>query len=157
MANRLLTVDAGSLLKKVVKVYARVLWGPTGAVTAGTYGIQAWNPATGAYAAAATNTFLGIANLSRTSAGLFVFTLQDRYKRCIGMTYTPVLAAASFPAAPVAQITADNSMQTTGTAPTVTVQLSGATNSSTTTLVATDPASTEQANFIFWFDDSGAL
>lgn len=152
MANRLLTVDAGSLLKKVVKVYARVLWGATGAVTAGTYGIQAWNPATGAYTPAASNTFLGIAGISRTSAGLFVFTLQDRYKRCIGLQYTPVLAAGSFPAAPICQIATDNSMVATGSSPTVTVQFTD-----TATPSATDPADTEQGNFVFWFDDSGAL
>jgi hypothetical protein len=137
MANRLFNQFIRTFLKEEVHLHARVTFGSSGAPT-----LDAVNSK-------------GIKSVTRTSAGVFVFTFgtpsinTDIYPRWVNLVTCPVLAAASFPAATTCQVTAT-------TTSTVTVQFSGPTSSSVTTLAATDPASGEEWRFEFILNNSTA-
>ena len=107
-----------SLEKKVVDLYASVAIGASGAPTLDKSKSK------------------GVASISRTSAGLYVLTLQDKYVRLLGMDVTQV-KAAGLPVAGGFMVAAD----AVASAKTVTFQFSGPTAAGDTAAVATDPAS----------------
>jgi hypothetical protein len=129
MAARNFTQFSYGLEKKPVRLFGKITFGSTGAPTLSTADSK------------------GIASVSRTSAGLFVITLSDKYQRVMSFSPMFVLAAGSFPAAALAQITAD----TVSTDKKVTVQFSDA-----DTPAATDPASGEVLLFELVLSDSTA-
>lgn len=116
MANRFFTNQAFYLEKAPVFLLGKVTFGSSGAPTL----------ARGK----------GIASITRTSAGLYVITLQDAYVALLKTSCTQLLASGML-AAPNFHIVSE----TVASTKTITVQFSGATSSSVTTLVATDPAS----------------
>lgn len=87
----------------------------------------------------------GVASIARNSAGDYTLTLGDSYTKLFSIRCT-VQNSTGIPAAPTMGIKAQ-SVNTTG-AGTVEVVFAGPTNSSTTTLVATDPASGDT----LWFE-----
>ena len=129
MASRNFNEFRLSLEKRVVNLYGKITFGATGAPTLDTANSK------------------GIASVTRTSAGLFVLTLSDRYVKLLDFGWAFKLAAASFPAAPNCQVTAD----TLTTTRTITVQFA---NPAGTT--ATDPASGEVVYFNVTLGDSTA-
>jgi hypothetical protein len=133
MANRQFQQFRYSLEKGVVDLYAKVTFGASGAPTL-TYGKGISSVAGGAAASA---------------TGTFTFTLQDTYIRLLKADITSVLASG-YQAAPVLQITADNSA--TASSKTVVVKLSNAADNT-----ATDPASGEVVLFHFTLSNSSAL
>lgn len=116
MASRIFHYDDASAQPSIRRLFGKITFGTTGAPTLDT-----------------TNSN-GIASVSRTSAGLFVITLQDKYKKFLNLKGIFKVAAGSFPAAPLFQMTAE----TVSTTKTITVQFSDA-----DTPAATDPADTE--------------
>lgn len=90
MANRTFNQFDGALLKGVVKLYCRVSVGAAGAVT-----LQAWNPATRAYATAGATGTSGVTSVTRTGAGLWSILLQDSYQRVLMVTATAELAGGT--------------------------------------------------------------
>lgn len=123
MASRPFYTDDASLTPSIRRLFGKVTFGTTGAPTLDTAKSK------------------GIASITRTSAGLFVITLNDRYVRFLNLKGIFLVAAASFPAAPLFQVTAE----TVATTKTITVQFSDA-----DTPAATDPADTE----VFYFEIS---
>lgn len=79
------------------------------------------------------NNSMGIASISRTSAGLYVITLQDVYNKLLGLDLSQLSTGPQ--AAPIVNLKA----QTVSTAKTLTIQYLAIDNST-----ATDPASGEQ-------------
>lgn len=75
----------------------------------------------------------GVASISRTSAGLYVITLQDVYNKLLGLNMTQLSTGAQ--AAPIVNLVA----QTVSTNKTITIQYRAIDNTT-----ATDPASGEQ-------------
>lgn len=127
MANRNFTQFMYSFLKKRVSLHGRVTFGAAGAPT-----LDAPNS-------------IGIASISRTSAGLYVFTLADTYVRWHGFRVT--FKGATAPAAPLFFTPAD----TIGTATkTFSVQFTD------TAGVATDPGNGSEIRFEFVLNDSNA-
>jgi hypothetical protein len=100
----------------VVELYAHVTYGATGAVTLDTANSK------------------GIASVSRTSPGLYVITLQDKYNKLLHFDVAQLSTGAM--AAPIVNLKA----QTVSSNKTLTFQYLAINNSS-----ATDPADTEQA------------
>lgn len=100
----------------VVELFAHITYGATGAPT-----LDAPNSK-------------GVASISRTSAGLYVLTLQDSYNKLLGFTVNQLSTGAQ--AAPVLNIVS----QTVSSTKIVTFQYRAINNST-----ATDPASGEQA------------
>lgn len=135
MANRNFSEYGLSLEKRVVHLFAHVTFGASGAPTLDTANSK------------------GIASISRTSAGLFVITLADVYYKLLNVAGTFTVAAGSFPAAPVIQH-CTNTVSTDGK---ITVQFSGPTNATTTTLLATDPANGEKIHMTITLGDSSAF
>lgn len=112
--------------------------------------------ATGAPTLSAANSF-GVASVSRTSAGLYVFTFgvtangavrKDPYHQFIGMNFTFIGAGGSASTVAAVSVTA-NATATAGTC-TLTVQCLDYAGS------AVDPASGESMRAIFFFADSDA-
>jgi hypothetical protein len=116
VANRSFTNQGFYLEKAPVFLFAKVSIGASGAPTL--------------------SRGKGISSISRTSAGLYVITLQDAYVALLGATCTRLLASG-MPAAPAFSLVSETVSSTKA----VTVQFSGATSSSDTTLVAADPSS----------------
>lgn len=132
MADRAFSQFRYALEKKVVDLYADITFGLTGAPTLNTSNSK------------------GIRSISRTSAGLFVVTLQDTYRRVLQVDATFIVAAGSFPAAPQCQIAA--SAVGTVAAPTVTLQFANPTGTT-----ATDPANTERVLIHIALSNSDAI
>jgi len=138
MANRYLTQFSQTFEKKVVHVFAKCTFGSS-AVTL--------------------NTAKGVVSVTRNSAGTFTFVFGttaaslDVYNRILGVRAV-FNSGSSAPAAPWVAIKADN-VATVGTCSCQIVTYAP-TNSTTTTLVATDPASGEIGYFEFIFSDSTA-
>lgn len=137
MANRYFNQFQWSLEKNPVKLFARVTFGVSGAPT-----LDAVNSK-------------GIKSVTRTSAGLYVFTLGtvglpavtvDTYNRLFNV-YATFKLAAGFPAAPYMFIKA----QAVATAGTVTIQFNDA-----AVAAATDPASGEEVELVFELKNSTA-
>lgn len=127
MANRTFTQFAYSFLKKKVNLYGRVTFGAAGAPT-----LDAPNS-------------IGITGVSRTSAGLYVFTFADTYVRWVKFYAT--FKGAVFPTAPRYFTPSD----TIGTSTkTFTVQFTDSAG------VATDPANGSEVRVEFGFNDSNA-
>lgn len=78
----------------------------------------------------------GFKSISRTSTGLYVLTLDSSYNALLGFDVT-TKTSTGLPAAPQAALVTDASTSTGA----LTFQMSSATSSSTTTLVAADPTS----------------
>lgn len=121
MANRYFRQFLYTAEPAVVKLYARVTFGGTGAPT-----LDATNSK-------------GVKSITRTSAGLYVFTFgtgsiqgYDNYNRLLGVT--GIFVFAGIPAAPALGVRAE----AVASAGTVTIQCN-----STGTPAATDPASGE--------------
>lgn len=100
MAQRTFNEFRHSLEKKVVDLFCNFTVGATGAPT---------------LVAAKSK---GVASISRTSPGLYVITLQDRYVRFLGIRGTFKVAAPAVPSAPVIQLSAE----TVATTKTITIQ-----------------------------------
>lgn len=100
MADRNFARDAGALEKGLVKLFAHVAFGATGAPTL----VRA----------------KGIATVSRDSAGKFVLTLEDRYQRLLG---AHGMFVGTSPAAAVVSLVSDDSA---ALSPTLTFQTSAA-------------------------------
>lgn len=98
----------------VVELFAQITYGSTGAPT-----LVAANSK-------------GVTSISRTSAGLYVLTLDDKYNKLLGFTLNQLSTGAQ--AAPIVNLKA----QTVTTNKTLTFQYLAINNSS-----ATDPASGE--------------
>lgn len=101
-----------------VRLYARVSFGVSGAPTLDT------------------NIKQGVASISRTSAGLYVLTLQDVYNRLLALNIMQ-LSGASPETAPIRHMVSHS----VSSAKTITFQYLAVDNST-----ATDPASGEQAS-----------
>lgn len=126
MANRNFARDAGSLEKGLVKLFAHVSFGSTGAPTL----VRG----------------RGIASVSRSSAGKFVVALQDPYQRLLGCAATFVVETG-VPAAPVIHVVSDASA--TASAPAVTIQTGKLADGA-----ATDPANGEAVLVELTFSNS---
>lgn len=131
MANRFFTNQAFFLEKAPVFLYAKVSIGATGAPTL--------------------SRGKGISSISRTSAGLYVITLQDAYVAMLKTSCTQLLASGVL-AAPAFHVVSE----TVASTKQITVQFTGATSSSVTTLTATDPASGTVAYFEIILSNSSA-
>lgn len=162
MANAAFTQFNYSLFKKQVTLVAVVDIGSTGACT-----LEAWSPSTaganGSYAAASATASAftqagtqGVASISRTSAGLYVLTLQNAYQRLLGVKVT-VVSTTGIPVAPVVGVVSGGTNVTTSTGGVITLQFSAATGASTTTLVATDPGNGERLLIEISLDDSQTI
>jgi hypothetical protein len=127
MANRFFENRRYSMEKAVVDLWANVSIGATGAPTL--------------------NTAKGIASISRSSAGVYVFTLQDSYQRLLNMNVTFFANGAAAAAPDVNQSVAD----TVNTTKTITIRCNN--NSGT----ATDPASGEVMFAQFTLSNSTAV
>lgn len=133
MANRFFNNMFYSLEKAPVVLFAKVAIGATGAPT-----LSAANSK-------------GVASISRTSAGLYVITLQDAYVRLLNCHAVRTLASG-LPAAPAFNVVSN----TVSSTKTITVQFGGATASGDTTLVATDPSNGSTLDFVIWLSNSSA-
>jgi hypothetical protein len=133
MANRFFNSAFYSMVKNPVLLFARVTIGGTGACTLVASGSK------------------GVSSITRTSAGLYVLTLQDVYVGLISCHAVRTLASG-IPAAPGYSVVSN----TVTTTKTITVQFSGATASGDTTLVATDPSSGTTLDFQIWLSNSSA-
>jgi hypothetical protein len=134
VADRMLNQFQGTFEKGVVTAFAEVSFGASGAPTL------------------VTGRYKGVASISRTSAGLYVITLSDKYQRLLVCNHRQKVASG-MPAAPVLFVVTDAVSSTKA----LTVQFAKATDASTTTLVAGDPASGEKALFEFVLSNSTAL
>lgn len=114
MANRQFSQFRYSLEKAVVDLYAKVAIGATGAPTL--------------------SRGKGIASISRTSAGLYVITLQDKYNALLHVSCAQIDGTVPM-TAPVFNVVSE----TVGSTKLVTVQFTAATAAGDTTLVAADP------------------
>ncbi len=130
MANRDFTKNHRSMEKEVVDLFARVTFGAAGAPTLDAAKSK------------------GVKSVSRTSAGLFVITLQDSYQRLF--SYSLVFKNATPPAAPFHLLITDASA--TNAAPAITVKFFAVDNAT-----ATDPASGEEVRIVFRLSNSTAL
>lgn len=117
MANRNYRSQfAYSYAGKKVSLHARVSFGASGAPTI------------------VSGSGMGIASISRVSAGRYTVTLQDPYAALLGVRHT--LISSSAPAAPALYVASDSSSSLS--APTMIIQFNAAGT-------ATDPASGEVA------------
>lgn len=142
MADRTFTPFNYSLEKYPVVLFAQVSFGSSGAPT-----LEKWDLTSAALATAASTGFKGIKSVSRTSQGLFVFTLQDPYQRLL-FAEAVFYVASGQPAAPVLSLRATTAVNS-ASAPTITV------NTLNGSLAATDPASGELGYFRFTVSNSG--
>lgn len=133
MANRNYSPPAGCMEKEVVTLFAKVTFGAAGSPTL-TRG-------------------KGIRSVSRSGAGVFVFTFgtatpaaTDKYVALLGVPQ-PTFIKASAPSAPLLEVTTDSA---TNGSVTVTLRADAAG-------AATDPASGEVGIFQFHLSNSGAL
>mgnify|MGYP003332681191 CR=1 FL=1 len=144
MANRFFNQFSKTLEKEVCAIYAKVGIGSSGACTLDT------------------TLSKGIVSVTRNSTGKYTFVFGtsaaalDVYNKLLhaSVSYDATGASGAAPAAPVMNVVA-NSIATAGTA-SIQVQFWGATNSSTTTLVATDPGNGEILRFRFILRNSNA-
>jgi len=90
MANRNFANMQYSAVKGVVRLWARVSIGATGAPT-----LSKWNPATRTYSSAPTTGTgpyargaEGIKSIARNDVGVYTLTLQDTYQRVLGFKAT---------------------------------------------------------------------
>ncbi len=166
MANRFGQQFRLSIDKALWDIYAVVAIGATGAPT-----LKFWNGALGTYSNAATSGAgagaEGVKSISRTSAGLYVFTLQDSWRRLITAD-VQILNAAGIPQSSTTASTAGGLVMgvlsgasdtnvASATAPIISVQFSAPTSSSVTTLIAADPTSGDSLRFHFTLQNSSAL
>jgi hypothetical protein len=128
MANRQFTQFRYSLEKKIVDLFADVTFGSSGAPTL----VKAKSK--------------GVKSITRTSAGLYVITLQDSYKRLLMMK--AIFINATAPASPAAFIVSTTVGSVNPPAITVTFNSAG---------VATDPASGEEVLLQIVLSDSDAI
>jgi len=144
MASRWFTQYTYSPDNGTCLIHARVTIGATGAPTLtklnadGTFSSAPTAASTTkpplSYAAG----YSGVQAISRTSTGLYVLTLQDPYTELLDFNVTFNVAGG------ISAVTNVSLVQGAGTSATAnpavfTFQCSGPTNSSTTTLIATDP------------------
>lgn len=130
MANRNFQSVRHSLEKRVVDIFAHITIGGTGAPTLDTTASK------------------GVASISRTSAGLYVLTLEDRYVRLLMFQSLVKLVSTSIPASPFLQLSAE----TVATNKTITFQYADVSTPS-----ATDPASGEELYLQITLCDSTAF
>jgi hypothetical protein len=128
MANRSFVRNTSTLEKAPVRLFARVTFGSSGAPTLDKAKSK------------------GVKSISRTSAGLYVITLQDSYQRLLNMKHLFLNATA--PAAPGMYLVTDAT--STNSAPAVTVQFNAAGT-------ATDPGSGEEVRLTFELSNSTAV
>lgn len=133
MANRFFNHAFYSLEKAPVVLFAKVAIGSTGAPTLNASQSK------------------GVSSISRTSAGLYVITLQDVYVRLLNCHAVRTLASG-LPAAPAYNVVSN----TVSTTKTITVQFAGATATADTALVATDPSNGSTLDFVIWLSNSSA-
>ncbi len=166
MANRFGNQFRNSIDKALWDIYAVVAIGATGACT-----LKFWNPSTAAYTNAATSGAAqgaeGVRSISRTSAGLYVITLQDSWRRLLDVDCM-IFNASGIPQSSTTASTAGGLVMgvlsgtsdtnvASATAPIITVQFSAPTSSSVTTLIAADPTSGDSLRFHFTLQNSSAL
>lgn len=130
MANRQFTQFRNSLEKKLVDLIVNIKFGATGAPT-----LQVKNSK-------------GVKSVTRTSAGLFVITLQDGYVDLM-FARAMFLLAAGVPASPYMFVVSH-------TKNVITVQFNAGSGASGA-LVATDPANGEEVNILLIMSDSTAI
>jgi len=147
MANRTFIDYSLSLHKRRVTLYCTVNFGAVGAPT-----LQVWDPVARSYSNATAQGWKGIKSVTRVSAGLFDFNLQDAYNQVLNADMVPTPASGSFPAASAMQLVTPNLNVNSATAPKVRVQLNNPAGTA-----ATDPASGEQILFYFDLSDSTAI
>lgn len=138
MANRSFLLNSFQLEKQVVRLYAQVTFGSSGAPTLVTANSK------------------GVLSVTRNSAGVYTFvfgtkaaSLDFYYKLLeVNVMFDATKNSGTAPAAPLVYLSGNS----VATAATCSLQLT-CTNTSQT---ATDPASTEQAFFEFVLSNSGA-
>lgn len=144
--------------KAITELWAVVAFGATGAPTL--EAMQVANPITqggaATYAAAGSSGFRGVTSITRTSTGLYVATLDRNYTRILGLMIESYQSSTGIPASPnlitnIGLVVATPPLVGSNT---FTFQLSGPTNSSTTTLAATDPVSGSAMVFRFTVQNS---
>lgn len=92
----------------------------------------------------------GVASVSRTSAGLYVMTLSDRYNSLLDM-HAMVLNSS------INDIQVQIKSEDVAVAKTITFNTKAPTNSSTTTQVVTDPANGTVLKISVWVKNSDIL
>lgn len=152
MANRNFTQFQFSLVKGVVQLWARVTVAGGGAVT-----LTKWNPASRSYTAAPTTGTgpyaigcEGIKSITRNSAGVYSFVLQDTYQRLLNVCCT-ASNATGLPTTPMIGLWSTATDVTSATAPTIKLTMLSA------SATAADPASGDVLNFIFVLQNASVI
>lgn len=130
MANRMFSQLQLSLEKAVVKLWAKVAIGATGAPT-----LSAANSK-------------GISSITRAAAGNYTITLQDKYVKLLGFQCT-FMDAAGLPDAPMVALDTDTDV--TATSPIIHFYTASSAG------VAADPANGETMYIEITLSNSGAL